>query len=204
MNITMWIINGGLAVVAACYWCCAWFGKRGLGALRKYTQQLNKANNSLEQNPQDKQAALFVDGPAKDRFDEYQAQINRISKNENAVEFCGIEDYFNQSYIDLIVNRRLCDQVPGAMTALGMLGTFLGLTLGLSNFDQSTTESIVESINALMHGMYTAFLTSIVGIVLSLFLALYTSVSAHRHSWHRMNLYYDIVKMCSPMEKKTL
>lgn len=172
MNVTMWIINGGLVVVAACYWCCAWFGKRGLGALRKYTQQLNKANNSLEQNPQDKQAVLFADGPAKDRFDEYQAQINRISKNENAVEFCDIEDYFNQSCIDLIVNRRLCDQVPGAMTALGMLGTFLGLTLGLSNFDQSTTESIVESINALMHGMYTAFLTSIVGIVLSLFFSI--------------------------------
>ena len=33
MNVTMLIINGELAVVAACYWCCAWFGKRGLGAL---------------------------------------------------------------------------------------------------------------------------------------------------------------------------
>ena len=33
MNVTMLIINGELAVVAACYWCCAWFGKRGLRAL---------------------------------------------------------------------------------------------------------------------------------------------------------------------------
>ena len=27
MNVTMLIINGELAVVAACYWCCAWVWK---------------------------------------------------------------------------------------------------------------------------------------------------------------------------------
>lgn len=168
MSITMWIINGSLAIVAACYWGYAWFGKHGLKVLNRYTKQLLKATDILEKVKQGSQESLFDCSPAKELFDEYQAEVNKISKNENAVEFCDIGDYFNQSYIDIIVNRRLCDQVPGAMTALGMLGTFLGLTLGLSNFDQSTTESIVESINSLMHGMYTAFLTSIVGIVLSL------------------------------------
>lgn len=174
MSVTMWLINGALAIVAAGYWCCAWFGKCGLKKLSVYTKQLLRASDMLKKSQYEKNEELFVDQPAKDLFEEYESEVKKISRTEGAVEFCDIGDYFNQGYIDVVVNRRFCDQVSGAMTALGMLGTFLGLTLGLNNFDQSTTESIVESINSLMRGMYTAFLTSIVGIVLSLlFSALY-------------------------------
>ena len=40
MSVTMWLINGALAIVAAGYWCCAWFGKCGLKKLSVYTKQL--------------------------------------------------------------------------------------------------------------------------------------------------------------------
>lgn len=180
MDITLWAVNGGLAVAAVIYWTVALFGKNGLLALQKYARKLKCAADILGGRVKAEQRydeVLLENNHAKKIFEAYQTEVERLSKIADAVEFCDISDYFNQSQIDRIVNRRLCDQIPGAMTALGMLGTFLGLTLGLRDFDQSTTETIVESINLMMHGMYTAFFTSIVGIVLSLlFSALYKSI----------------------------
>ena len=58
--------------------------------------------------------------------------------------------------------------VPGTMTGLGILGTFVGLVLGVGGFDTSTTDAVMVSITHLLGGMSTAFLTSIVGVLLSL------------------------------------
>ena len=54
------------------------------------------------------------------------------------------------------------------MTGLGILGTFVGLVLGVGGFDTSTTDAVMVSITHLLGGMSTAFLTSIVGVLLSL------------------------------------
>lgn len=47
------------------------------------------------------------------------------------------------------------------MGALGILGTFIGIIIGLLNFN---TESIDTSIPVLLGGLKTAFITSIVGM----------------------------------------
>ena len=48
-----------------------------------------------------------------------------------------------------------------ATTVLGILGTFIGIALGLKDFD---TNNIEQSVPPLLAGLKTAFLTSIVGI----------------------------------------
>lgn len=53
------------------------------------------------------------------------------------------------------------------MGALGILGTFTGIIIGLLNFD---TESIDTSIPVLLDGLKTAFITSIVGMFLPFYL----------------------------------
>ena len=50
-------------------------------------------------------------------------------------------------------------------TVLGILGTFVGIALGLNNFDANNIE---QSVPPLLAGLKTAFLTSIVGIGTSL------------------------------------
>jgi hypothetical protein len=50
---------------------------------------------------------------------------------------------------------------------IGILGTFLGLTLGIANFNTSSTETIKESISLLLSGMSTAFVTSVWGMFFS-------------------------------------
>lgn len=69
----------------------------------------------------------------------------------------------------LNVNLKTVRSAPGVLSGLGVLGTFLGLTLGISNFDNNDTSAVLKSIDNLMNGMNTAFYTSIVGMLLSLF-----------------------------------
>lgn len=51
---------------------------------------------------------------------------------------------------------------PSILTSLGIFGTFLGVAIGLMNFD---TDSIQASVPALIEGLKTAFWTSIAGIL---------------------------------------
>ncbi|WP_413530633.1 type II Zorya anti-phage system protein ZorA2 [Rahnella inusitata] len=54
------------------------------------------------------------------------------------------------------------EYAPTLMTALGILGTFVGVVIGLLHFD---TTNIENSIPVLLGGLKTAFITSIVGML---------------------------------------
>jgi hypothetical protein len=56
---------------------------------------------------------------------------------------------------------------PGAIISLGIFGTFLGIYIGLLDFD---TSDIHSSIPSLLEGLKTAFITSLFGMFFSLFL----------------------------------
>ena len=66
------------------------------------------------------------------------------------------------------LNLKLVDSSASTLVGLGLLGTFLGLTLGINNFDTSNAENIQSSIHNLLDGMGTAFATSLVGMGLSI------------------------------------
>ena len=78
--------------------------------------------------------------------------------------------YFNLGSIlsEIRINHRLLNAGSGLLVGLGLLGTFLGLTIGVMDFDSGSTEAIQSSINELLNGMGTAFATSIVGMACSL------------------------------------
>lgn len=69
---------------------------------------------------------------------------------------------------ELNVNKRWIDQLPALVSTTGVLGTFIGITIGLLGFD---TENIVDSIPTLLSGLSTAFFTSLVGMIGSLLLS---------------------------------
>ena len=66
------------------------------------------------------------------------------------------------------LNLRFVDTASGTLVGLGLLGTFLGLTLGVRNFDTSNVQNIQSSIQSLLDGMSTAFLTSLLGMGFSI------------------------------------
>ena len=66
------------------------------------------------------------------------------------------------------------DALPGVFTAVGLLGTFVGIAFGLADIPQGASggspsaEDLRQSIDTLIGGMSTAFSTSIVGITASI------------------------------------
>lgn len=74
--------------------------------------------------------------------------------------------------------------IPGHMTAIGILGTFIGIFFGLYNFDVSNLKT---SIPLLLEGMKLAFTTSIAGLASSTILrvshTLVVSISDEPDPW---------------------
>ncbi len=62
-------------------------------------------------------------------------------------------------------NKEFVNYVPTLLTTLGIFGTFLGVTLGLWNFDEN---NIQNSVTLLLGGLKTAFITSVFGILFSI------------------------------------
>jgi len=60
------------------------------------------------------------------------------------------------------------DTLPTTLTTIGILGTFVGIAIGLSNFETSDSGAIDRSIPHLLEGLKSAFLTSIFGIFAAL------------------------------------
>ena len=83
--------------------------------------------------------------------------------------------FFNADSVSRIqkLNLRMLDTASGTLVGLGLLGTFLGLTVGIAGFDSSNSDNIQQSIQNLLSGMSTAFSTSLLGMFCSL---VYTAI----------------------------
>lgn len=69
---------------------------------------------------------------------------------------------------ELLQHRGIIEMIPSLVSTLGVLGTFLGITLGLLFFD---TSDLTSSIPLLLDGLKTAFFTSLTGMIGSLILS---------------------------------
>lgn len=111
---------------------------------------------------------LFQEPRLRQQFQDYLFELNRIDNTEKAYYKCDIGDYINTGLVDSVMHRNILNQVAGVMTGLGILGTFIGLSLGLQHFSTGTTAEVTNSIAPLMDGIKVAFHTSIYGMVFSL------------------------------------
>lgn len=68
------------------------------------------------------------------------------------------------------INLRFFHSVPGKLTGLGVLGTFLGLALGIQSIGGTYGDSqkLIQGIDNLLSGAGAAFYTSIAGIISSI------------------------------------
>ena len=94
----------------------------------------------------------------------YQEYLGFLQKTNSP---CDISDYVGEYEINHYTHRRLIELVPDILTSLGILGTFIGLVIGLRGFNPSSYEAMASSITTLMDGIKVAFVTSIDGIALS-------------------------------------
>ena len=111
---------------------------------------------------------LFTSNILRKKYQDYRFELERIIHADKTYYKCDIEDYIGFDLVDSVIHRERLNQVAGVMTGLGILGTFIGLSLGLQSFNTGTTAEITGSIEPLMEGIKVAFHTSIYGMVFSL------------------------------------
>ena len=107
------------------------------------------------------------------------------------------EQYFGITLIERIFNTEFWKSIPGMFVGFGILGTFAGLCVGLSNFNFSPSDSkvIFSSIKILISGIKTAFLTSLHGISLSIIFGVLEKVGFH-------SIENTVQKLCAFLNNK--
>lgn len=109
---------------------------------------------------------FFADSDLQAAFDAYKidsVRMKDVSEDANV----DIENYINQKLLEDVAGINFLDQIAGALTGLGILGTFVGLSIGLSKFNIGSGD-ISQQLQPLMDGIKIAFHTSIIGLVYSL------------------------------------
>ena len=110
---------------------------------------------------------------------EFDESLVHIPVRERLCNTLDAEHFFNTHTIARrLTENRLLAAVPGFLTALGVIGTFIGLTLGLeslrlSNSDTQSVEALQAGIFGLIGGASIAFMTSVWGIATSVLFNFY-------------------------------
>lgn len=134
--------------------------------LRKLIKEYKLIYNALEN---DNPLEQLRESPVSDIVSTY---YNTICLDVDGKRMTNIpsSEYFNVEDISpkYKLNLRMMETSSGTLVGLGLLGTFLGLTVGIINFDSSNSENIQESIQGLLGGMGTAFSTSLFGMAFSI------------------------------------
>lgn len=148
--------------------------------INKITADLNQAVEKIKSDYGQGQGSLWdkyinntnaepmLAGELSENYVSYISECHRLSAEYNGLYKCDIEDYINKNTIDTIAKKNVYNLIPGTMTGLGILGTFIGLSLGLQQFNTGNAEEISNSIAPLMNGIKVAFHTSIYGMIFSL------------------------------------
>jgi len=138
----------------------------------------------------------FKDSKLTDLSQQYKEAITIDTPNGKKSNIPSSEVFSEQNVCSLhSLNLKMLSTASSSLVGLGLLGTFLGLTIGVASFDSSNVEHIQSSIQTLLAGMGTAFLTSLFGMSLSLIFIFFDKRWSNRLS-------KDLYKMTEDLDSK--
>lgn len=112
------------------------------------------------------QEPLFLGKPMEGQWSRFLRNARHLDQKGIS---CDTEDYINDEDVFASwAHLQLAEVIPGLLTSLGILGTFIGLMRGLGNLDISSADSTMQGISSMIAGMTFAYGTSIAGLVCSL------------------------------------
>ena len=112
--------------------------------------------------------AFFEQKDLQEAFNKYRLRVKGSRTRRRAGARCYLEDYNNDDFLDRVGMNFYNSGVSGTLTGMGILGTFLGLSMGLGAFSGDDIFTISDNVGSLLSGMKVAFHTSVYGIFFSL------------------------------------
>lgn len=182
INIAILIVIGVLFTISAVNF--AW--------LNKCTDALENTAAAIRREHKEKNANLWNEYKNKekpfgnsyldDAFVRYQRRVKGCTTRHGLTQTCELEEYINEDLLDQLSSSHFNSSISGTMTGLGILGTFIGLSLGLGAFSGNDIFTISENVGPLLEGMKVAFHTSVYGIFFSLvFTFIYRGIMANSY-----------------------
>lgn len=164
--------------------------------IREIAEDPEKDVDAALQNSAQTDTPLFGNELLNKAYTAHRGELDRLYRTQSDFRYADVADHINQELLNHVGNAPYNDLIAGAMTGIGILGTFVGLMFGLQDFDPSTAESMMETIPPLIEGIKIAFLTSIFGVIYSIvFNLLYrvTSEDATNALEEFTGVYYEYV-----------
>ncbi len=139
---------------------------------------------------------LFQRKELKEAYVKYLMRMQNGRTRRGYVTACDIEEFFNEDLLDKIGMTFFNSGISGTLTGLGILGTFLGLSMGLGSFNGDDIYTISDNVGPLLSGMKVAFHTSVYGIFFSLvFNFVYRKIMADAYG--KLDEFLTVFRQCA-------
>ncbi len=168
INVSFLVIIGILFMVSSISFVKL---NRCTDALLLVTDEIYKAYDAGNRKLWDeysKKKQPFGHAVLDEAFLRYQKKMRSYQTKRGLVGRCDIEDYINEDILNRVGMSYFNSAISGTMTGLGILGTFIGLSIGLGSFNGNDIYTISDNVGPLLGGMKVAFHTSVYGIFFSL------------------------------------
>lgn len=149
--------------------------RRGMQVLEQAARDCRTVREKIEELT----GGLPAEDGAKNRLWDLLKQDPMVSFSDAVLDrswknFCRkknpdeIEEALDENLILERSQKGYCEMVPGFLTALGILGTFLGLVMSMESFSFDSADQIEATMENIVSGIHVAFYTSIYGVALSI------------------------------------
>lgn len=173
------------------------FEARNIQAMKVVKEGLSNLDNTYQIKDLNREInkifeKLKDDNAYKEQWARYYSRV----KKENSIdEKIRVEPFFGYEVMhDSLGKRGMMDIGSGIHVSLGVLGTFIGLAIGLSGLNSVDPDILREGVTGLIQGMKTAFYTSVFGVVLSIvWIFIDSTITRGRNKkidWHINQLHY--------------
>lgn len=150
-----------------------WFG---ILPLLHYTSAFDRGlyniQTAVERKPDSPWVAVmdqldfFGKADLDELFADYKQKVQQ--QRSSGIVITSISDTINEELVAVKSWQGVMHQIPGTLTGLGILGTFIGLIFGIRGIQFESMETAIRSIQNLLGGIEFAFYTSIAGVILSI------------------------------------
>lgn len=200
LDVNLLINLGCLAVIGVIFVISAVsFGRlnRCTDELVEVTERMQKeykeANGKNLWDSYQERKDVFGEAVLQNAFNKYRMRMKTYRTKRGYVSSCDLEEYISEELLEEVGMSHFNSAVAGTMTGLGILGTFLGLSMGLGSFTGNDIYTISDNVGPLLTGMKVAFHTSVYGIFFSLiFSFIYRGIMAD--AYHKLENFHKAFK----------
>ncbi len=198
------MINGAFLLIIGVLFVISAFGFSRLirctEELQTVTEQMqdeyDKADGKNLWGSYQNRTNLFQTKELKEAYLKYLMRMQNCHTRRGYMASCDIEEFFNEDLLDKVGMTFFNSGIAGTLTGLGILGTFLGLSMGLGSFNGDDIYTISDNVGPLLSGMKVAFHTSVYGIFFSLvFSFVYRSIMADAYG--KLDEFLTVFRQCA-------